>query len=80
MAPSVPCEDVDIWHVEAIDEVDHAPGVFVAAVEDKDGLVGGLGCGPMAVEEFGAVVDGDGVVFAGAIGMGSYGVLVMFSG
>ena len=47
----------EVGQVEFIGEVSHAPGMFVAAMQENDGAAyGGRCCRPVSIEQAGAIV------------------------
>ena len=64
VAAGIPGVEVEIGQVEFVDQVGHAPAVFVAAVEEDDGAASlRRDGGPAPVEEVGTVAAGEVVVF-----------------
>ena len=62
MAARVPSEEVEVGHVQFIDQMGHAPAVFVATVEHHHGALGCCAISvtgrPVAIEQLYAVVGG----------------------
>jgi hypothetical protein len=77
VAPRIPGEEVVFGQPQLVDQMRHAAGVLVAAMEEQDGAARGtLGRGPMAVEQVHTVVRAERALLARARENGSGGGVV----